>query len=165
MTAALLLAALAGCGPAGAPVGADDGPFHDGVPSITSVEWGCDADAASWTFTVETDAWTDGAWLWMARDALTSERHRIYSSLAAADGSWDTLELELDVVADWRDADESTLTRWQCIDEDALSFLLTVRTPRGDETSDCRTWGADPDVFAEVEGTEPCETVLVEGGG
>jgi hypothetical protein len=162
----LVLAAMAGCTPAPPPGGnGDDGPFHDGTPSIISVSWSCNGDDATWTFEVETEGWTGGGTLWMAREANTAEKHHIYSVSAASDGSADSLELELDVAEDWRDASPGSSTRWRCLDLDDISYLLTVSTPTGSETADCRTWGVDPDVFGDVSGAEVCENILVDDTG
>ena len=89
-------------------------PLAGGPPRITDVDWACDVDEAQWTLAIQADAWTGGGRLWIARDAETVESHAVRSVSAPADGSADTLELELAVAADWRDAVSGSSTRFRC---------------------------------------------------
>ncbi len=154
---AILLALLAACRPDN-PAPADDaGPLHDAPPKLVGLAWSCDEAAASWSFTAVTEGWSGSAWLYLARSADDAERHPVDSVSAAADGSRDCLELDLDVVADWRDAVSGSSTRWRCEDADDLAFLIEVRAVGSDETADCATWGADPSVWAELDGAPDCD--------
>ncbi|MDI7269006.1 MAG: hypothetical protein QME96_13540 [Myxococcota bacterium] len=154
----VLLAFLA-CVPRDLPKADTDGPFVEGTPAIEALSWACDPGAARWTFEARTDAWTGGGKLWVARTVDDIEKHRVYSDSAAGDGSWDCLVLDLDVVADWRDAEGGTSIRWHCSDALELSFTLQVDDPRGATTTDCRTWGADPALWAESDDVPDCEKV------
>jgi hypothetical protein len=152
--------ALVACAEPTGPGLEKDAPFHDGVPVITALTWSCDADSAKWDLAVETEGWTGGGRLWIARDADDADKHDVYSDKADADGAWDCLSLDLDVVADWRDAQSGQSTAFPCSDQDALSYLFVAYTPDASETADCRAWGADGSLWGEVGGSDPCETAL-----
>ena len=164
MLSALLV--FAGC--AGGDVSDTGAPTGDAstpaAPLISSVGWACDTDDAEWTLTVETDGWTGGGRLWMGRDADSVEVHRVYSTNARADESTDRLTLDLDIVADWREAVSGSSTRYRCDAEDALSFLLWVYERDGSTESDCRVWGLGEPAFEDVTGS-PCEVPLQDTGG
>lgn len=156
-----MLLLLLGC--TAAPTSAEDaGPFYDAAPAITALQWSCDVEASEWSFEITTEHWTGGGRVYMARDAATLEEHRVRSVGAAADGSTDSLALELDIVADWRDASSGASTRWRCDEQDALSFLVTVLTPDGSSQADCRVWGADLLLWEAVAQVDGCETILEE---
>ena len=161
----LLALVAVGCVPRMPDGPGQDGPFFDAEPTIDSLSWSCAGDEGVWHFDVRTEGWTGGGRLWMAREPETAERHKVYSIGAAADGSSDHLYVELEVSADWRDAVPDESTRWQCGDVDALSYLFAILDPTGEARTDCRTWGADPDLFAEVSGATPCETLLASDTG
>ena len=137
-----------------------EGPFFDGAPRITALTWGCEVEDSEWRFALTTEHWTGGGRLYMTDDLTVTEEHRIRSEGAQPDGSADTLELELDIVADWRDASAGSSTRWRCDDLDRLTFLAVVYTPDGDSRSDCRVWGADPLLWDGTDDVEGCQTVL-----
>ena len=160
LISALLLAA---CVPEGLPVADTDGPWSGGTPSLTGIEWGCDVDAATWTFTADTEGWTGGGRVYMAVDLDRIESHRIYSVKADPDGAWDHLEMELAIQADWRDYSSGSATGWRCGDEEALSYQLLVYGAEGSAVGDCRTWGANPSLWLETEEVNDCEVPLEEG--
>ena len=135
-------------------------PLSGADPRISSVRWDCDPERSAWLFTIEADAWTGGGTAWIARDADRYEEHRIRSVKAAADGSSDILELELDVVADWRDASPGTSTAWRCADAASLTFQVAIKETSGDDQTDCRTWGASPDLWDAFAGVPACEVRL-----
>ena len=135
-------------------------PLDGDDPRITEVSWACVVEDSAWYFTVSADAWTGGGRIFLARDAGRYEEHRIRSTSAAADGSADTLELSLAIVADWRDASSGTSTGWRCDDEGALSFQATVFETTGESLTDCRTWGAQPDLWSSIEPVADCDTEL-----
>ncbi|NOY24844.1 MAG: hypothetical protein GXP62_03135 [Oligoflexia bacterium] len=145
---------LLGCVPKGDAATAQPGTVPDNPPTISNIEWGCDVDLAQWSFLVDTAYWSGGAYLWLATDAKTWERHTIYSQAAAADGSTDQLGASLDVVTDWRDAVSGSSTRFRCQDEADLAFQVTIYDRYGTEATDCQRWGVDGvldeigDVFA-----------------
>jgi hypothetical protein len=93
----------------------------------------------------------------MARDTDASEAHDMLSSSAASDGSSDELELELDIVADWRDASEGSSTRWLCSDEGDLSFQISIHGSDGTDDVDCRTWGKNTSIWSDLEGAPLCD--------
>lgn len=132
----------------------------DEAPAITAVTWACDVDAATWTFGATTARWTGGGRVWMTRGGDPAEAHGLSSTVAAADGSADTLALTLSVVADWRYASSGSSTRFRCDQEPDLSFMVTIYAPSTGDVADCRTWGAEPGVWASVDGAYPCETEL-----
>jgi len=136
------------------------GPFHEGEPSITSVEWGCELDDMEWTFEVETEQWTGAGWIRMAKSAAYSELHRLPSVEAAGDGSTDRLRLTLNVAQDWRAATSGRSTAWRCRDEGVLTYMITVYSTDGEAVTDCRTWGADTSMWTRITGAHDCQTQL-----
>jgi hypothetical protein len=132
---------------------ASSGPFHDEPATIASVAFGCDDEG--WRLVVDTEHWTYGGRLYMGSESASIESHRVYSTSAAADGSSDHLELELGIVADFRDAQPGSTSAWLCSDAPELSYLVTVLLADGSDRADCRTWGVDPAIFEE-----PCEVVI-----
>ena len=155
-----MILALLACSGSSTPA-EEQGPFYDGDPEITAVQWGCDLEESVWAFEMTTAQWTGGGRIFMAAEPDLVEEHRIRSTGAAADGSTDSLSLELDIVADWRDAVGGASTRWRCDDEESLTFLATVFTADGSSRGDCRVWGADPALWDETD-IEGCETMLEE---
>ena len=138
----------------------DPSPFHEGEPSINSIDWDCDPTQNKWTFEVKTQQWTGGGWVWMGKSSTNAEAHRIRSIEAAADGSTDRLKLTLSIEEDWRDAVRGSSTRWFCSDLPELTFLATVQDSREDEVVDCRTWGLDPDIWTRIESAHDCDQVM-----
>ena len=138
--------------------------FYEGTPIITNLSWDCENEDALWTFVVYTDAWTGGGKLWMGDDESTVETHKIYSAKAASDGTSDKLKLELEVVADWRDATNGSSTGWQCDEAEDLSYLLVVYDGTGSEVTDCRYWGTETDLWEaeSLENVPTCETLFEE---
>lgn len=154
---ALLWACVSkGQAPAGEPDAVGDEP-----PTIAAVTWGCDVDSATWSVVVDTVHWSGGAWLWMASDAATVERHSVYSQSAASDGSADQLGIELDVVADWRDAVSGSSTRFACADAETLAWQITIYDRQGAVATDCRRWG-QAGVLEAVAEVPACELWLEE---
>ncbi|MEL6342584.1 MAG: hypothetical protein AAFV53_05590 [Myxococcota bacterium] len=153
-----MLLAIACFPPADAPV--VYAPLDGPPPALTDVQWSCDAERGAWSFTLEADAWTGGGQIWMAEDDVRVEVHRIRSVEAAEDGTADRLEVDLESVADWRDAVNGSLTRWRCADEDALTFQALIFEVSGDPAADCRTWGAVPALWADISDAPDCDTLL-----
>ena len=137
------------------------GPFHSGNPAITAIDFSCDGDEGQWSIEVTTDAWTSGGTLWMGPIVEEREKHKVESKSAARDGSWDELDLTLDQEADWRDQSNGSSSRWLCDDMDRLSFLFVVKKSGSSEVSDCRIWGASPDMWSQNESLPKCETLLI----
>jgi hypothetical protein len=133
----------------------NEGPFFDEPATIAELWFGCDEKAAHWNLVIDTEHWTHGGHLYMGKDAKSIESHRVYSESAAADGSTDHLELELGIVADFRDAQPGATSAWLCSDEAALSFMVTVDLADGSDVADCRTWGVDPKIFED-----PCDLLI-----
>lgn len=138
----LLLLALA-CYPPGEAQTAQPGPGSTAAPAITELAWACDPEASTWRFEVATDAWSGGAWLWMASEPATWERHAMYSESAAGDGSADLLGVDLGIEADWRDAVAGSSSRFLCSEQDTLAFQITVYSRDGSEATDCARWGLE----------------------
>ncbi len=136
------------------------GPFHEGNPLISGISAACDAEAGRWTFRLRTVGWTGGARVYIASGPAQIEQHNLSSDKADRDGAWDCLDLSLAISPDWQEASSGASTRWRCDDAPALSFALVAYDPHGDHVSDCRVWGADPTVWASVEGGPACDIVL-----
>jgi hypothetical protein len=158
-----LLLALLACGPTGTAPYANDGPWQEGAPAITGVTLACDPADARWSLRVRTDAWAAGAFLWVTRDGTVVEKHTASSVAAAADGSEDCLSASLGVAADPTQATPSGSSRWLCEDAGRLSFVLAVSDSHDAAFTDCRTWGADPQVWAGVGQVPACGIPLDDG--
>lgn len=126
---------------------------------IVDLSYACDVEEETWTFSVLTSGWSGLLRLWMAQDEETWERHTGYSVGAAADGSADELAIELDIVADWRDASDGSRTRFRCQDEEILAFQVSVFDRRGVEEVDCLRFGVEG-VLDEIESVSACEAQL-----
>lgn len=157
----ILLGLLWACVPKGQAEAGQPDEVGDAPPTIAAVTWGCEVDSATWSFVVDTVHWSGGAWLWMASDPDTVERHAVYSQSAASDGSADQLAVELDVVADWRDAIAGSSTRFPCATLDDLAYQVTVYDRQGAEATDCRRWGVEG-VLEAVAEVPACELRLAE---
>ncbi len=143
---------------------AQSGPFHEGSPVITHVKWGCDQEDMDWDFEVRTEHWTGAGWLRMAKSSEYAELHRMPSVEAAGDGSTDRLRLSLNIAQDWRSASSGSSSAWRCRDESVLTYMITVYDTSGETVTDCRTWGPNPEIWAQISGVHQCENIL-EGTG
>lgn len=128
---------------------------------ILELAYECDVEAESWSFEVLTSGWSGGMRLWMALDPVIWERHTGYSVAAAADGSEDELVIDLDVVADWRDASDGSRTRFRCQDEDSLALQITVFDRAGEQEVDCLRFGVEG-VLEQIESVSSCEGSVEE---
>jgi len=135
-------------------------PFHGEDPIIESVDFDCDVERARWSFEVRTTHWTGGGQIWMAKSIDLTEKHRITSDKAAADGSSDELTLSLSIPADWRDAKPDASSRWLCSALPDLTFMATVYGPSGNGIKDCRTWGTEPNIWNDIDSAFDCDTVI-----
>jgi hypothetical protein len=162
--AALALLLATGCVGHERFAGAEGEPLHSDPPSISEIRWDCSSSDATWTFEVDTVNWTANGNLWLAQSDDYVEKHAIRSVSAAHDGSWDELSLELDIVADWRDASSGSSTAFFCNEPvtQSLSFRVVVYTPGSEAEADCRSWGQDPELFDSVEGVSGCELLWEE---
>lgn len=133
---------------------------RSGDAAITAVSWDCDPDLAQWSFVVDTEHWTAGGVVWITGDTDRAERHGLPSVAAAEDGSTDHLELKLSVVSDWRYAVLGSSTGWRCLDEPELSFVVVIYAEDDSGETDCRSWGANPEIWAEIPGGPVCGTAL-----
>ncbi len=137
---------------------------------ILELSYACDVEDESWSFRVLTSGWSGGMRLWMALDPATWERHTGTSIGAAADGSEDELAIDLDVVADWRDASDGSRTRFRCQDEEALAFQISTYDRAGEQQVDCLRFGVEG-VLEQIESVSECEASVEEdldledGGG
>jgi hypothetical protein len=129
------------------------------APSITAATIACDDATATWSFTVETDAWTGNGDVRLSADGAYVEVHPLSSISAAADGSNDALALELAVVADWRDVVTGARTAFNC-DAPDLAGVLRVRTVDGSAIADCRAFGVTPERWATWDANVACDTLL-----
>jgi hypothetical protein len=128
---------------------------------ILETSYECDVEAGEWSFRVLTSGWSAGMRLWMALDPETWERHTGYSVGAAADGSEDELAIELDVVADWRDAADGSRTRFRCQDEEALAFQISTYDREGALEVDCLRFGVEG-VLDQIDEVSDCEASVEE---
>lgn len=153
MRAFVLLIAAAGCRipPGEIP----DDPLDDlPPPSLSSVEWACDADGAQWELLAETTSWSGGGALWLTADARYVEQHPVRSIAAAADGSTDTLRVRLSVEPDWRLVQAGESTAFTC--GEPADGLFVVYDPSG-EVADCAWLGPDQ-AWQGVDGLPACES-------
>ncbi len=141
--------------------GATGEVLYDEVPQISAIRWDCSSEDATWDVEVDTVNWTANGHIWLATASDYVEQHAIRSTKAAHDGTWDELALELDIVSDWRDANAGSSTAFLCDPPttEAISFRLAVYTPGSGEQGDCRSWGADPELFDRIDGVPACELI------
>jgi len=158
----VLLGALPGCNLGFKDTTPDDPEYP--LPAITAVTVECDAERAAWSFTVDTTGWTGNGQVLLSSDGDYVERHPLDSVSAAADGSTDRLDLDLDVVSDWRDVSEGSTTAFNCATPDLLG-VLRVYERTGDEVADCRIFGEQPDRWAAWEPDTACTQAVVEDTG
>ncbi len=133
----------------------------DAVPAITEATATCESGEARWSFSVTTDAWTGNGQVVLSVDGEYVEKHTMYSTSAAADGTRDELALELSVVPDWRDVTLGSSTAFNC-GEAALTGILRVWKRDGSGEADCRAFGESPERWAEWDAGVSCEAVLDE---
>lgn len=143
------------------PAPSDSTLISNAVPVITTATVDCDRDAGRWSFAVTTDAWTGNGQVVLSADGVYVERHPMYSSKAAADGTSDRLELTLDVVPDWRDVALGDSTVFNC-NTSALAGVLRVWSRDGEDEADCRAFGDTPERFADWGIGVSCDAVLEE---
>ena len=110
-------------------------------PSITDFTVTCDTEEELWIYTLQTDAWTGNALLWLRDTDGREEEHPLISQGAPRDGSSDYLENELRIVGDWRDAQRGKSTRWPCAAQERLSMLVEVYHPKEGTATDCLLYG------------------------
>lgn len=152
----MILLWLLACGPRGG-LGTTDQPgdVGDDPAAIQELVWQCDTDGAAWLLEATTDAWSAGAYVYVAQSDSVWERHTALSVEAARDGSSDLLRAELDIEADWREASGDGRTRFRCEEADDLAWQLTVYDRAGEEATDCLRWGVEGP-FEEIEDVPAC---------
>ena len=159
MTAFAWLGWLA-CAPA--PAGADlvlTVPSR--APAIRALDVACDPDAARWSVSVATDAWTGGGRLWLSADGAYRERHPVASLAAARDGSVDELRLNLDIAAEWTEASAGARTAFAC-GTPRLAAVVQVLARDG-SLADCAAFGDDPARWSRWDAEVACAEVWGEG--
>lgn len=129
------------------------------APNITDASVACDADDAEWIFRADADAWTGNGQVVLSADGDYVERHTLYSTAAAADGSSDSLQLTLDVEADWRDVSSGSSTLFNCGAAE-LGGILRIYTRDGSEQADCRVFGASPGRWTAWDLGVTCQRLL-----
>ncbi len=138
---------------------------HDALPgtnpTITSASVTCDERAATWLFEVGTDAWTGNGIVYLSADGAYIETHSLLSTTSAADGSSDTLERSLVIVASWRDVTTNASTAFGCATP-ALAGVLEVYERTGDARTDCVAFGVDPTRWATWTPDAACEEMLTQ---
>ena len=138
--------------------------FYDADPVLEALDYTCDPTAGVWSFQFQTQGWTSGGRLYIARDSQTLEQHKVVSVEASADGAWDCLKEELSVAEDWTLAQSGSSSQWLCSESDSLSFMIQILDPRGESIADCAAWGSDLDVWNDVEDLEACTEFLQPEG-
>ncbi len=116
----------------------------------------CDAEAGRWKLTLHASSWTGGATSAWTVDGSYVELHRFDQKSWAGDGSHERLELTLPIVDDWREVTDNS-TVFTCAQ--APSGVLHLADLDG-VVVDCRSWGPNPEIFATVEGVEPCDQAV-----
>lgn len=114
---------LVGCLPRGRADTDDADPMIVPV-TITSLDVTCDLDDATWTIAVAATGWSGGAQLYWTADGDWVESHYVRSVSQAPDGSTDQLELDLDIVGDWREQASGSSTAIHCTDDPGLRLFL-----------------------------------------
>ena len=138
--------------------------FYDEDPIIVALDYSCDPLDDQWSFQFQTTGWTGGGRVFMARSKDSIEQHKLFSAEAAANGRWDCLIETLSISEDWTLAQTGTSTRWLCSDLYELSFMVQVDSANGSSIADCAVWGANPDLWENVDGIDPCIDFLQPGG-
>ena len=110
------------------------------VPALTAATQSCDIDDAEWHFTAEADAWTGNGQVILSADGLYVEAHGLRSKTADGAGAWDQLSLDLNIVADWRDASPGSSTAFNCATP-GLAGILRIFALDGQTEADCRAFG------------------------
>ena len=122
-------------------------------PEITTLTWACDVDAGQWSLGVEASSWSGGGALWLTSDGVYVERHPVRVLRDEADGSGETLGLDLAVVSDWRDQASGSSTAFLFANAPAFRFVLD---DRAGEPADCRADG-DVAVWSRVVDAPACD--------
>ncbi len=143
------------------PSATDTAAFYEGHTLIDEVAWGCSADEGTWTVSVLTQGWTSGGLVSMSDDGLRFESHELLTLRAAPDGSWEELQLSLEIASDPALVVPGKSTRYLCnsATRASLAWRLVVSDPIEDSTADCRVWGPDLDWNA-LAGYSGCDTRL-----
>ena len=129
-----------------------------GEPAIQTFSWACDVEDALWSFEVETENWSHSASVAIAIDETYLETHTLRSRGAAADGTSDTLKVELDIVADWQDASSGSSTAFLCTASNLETLngrLFVYSLPKG-TLADCANFGAESGVLESFK-LEACD--------
>lgn len=129
------------------------------TPEITTLVWACDVDEGAWSLAVEASSWSGGGALWLTADGRYVEEHPVRVLRDQADGSGETLGLELAIASDWRDAASGSSTAFLCANAPAFRFFLEDRSG---EVADCR-YDGEADLWSAVPDVSPCE-IAWEGG-
>ena len=145
---------LAGCVPR-APVDRSYPDVDLEPPVIESIDLKCDADRGKWEMTLVATAWTGGAASAWTVDGEYVEIHQLARKSWRADGTRETLELNLSIADDFRDVGGGTV--FTCT-TDPNGVLILYDTEQ--KWSDCRAWGPEPQIFESIEDTPTCDILL-----
>ncbi len=134
-----------------------------GEPAIQTFSWSCDVEDALWSFEVETKNWSHSASVALAIEASYLETHTLRSSGAAADGTSDSLIVELDIVADWQDATSGSSTAFLCtaVNLETLNGRLFVYALPGGTLADCANFGVESGVLDDFE-LDACDVTYAD---
>lgn len=124
------------------------------VPEIASFDLRCNADRGKWALAVEATSWTGGGTTHWTVDGDYVEAHAVRSVAAEPDGSWDSLALNLDVTADWRNVKNGGPTAFSCGDDPTVVFGLN---DLDGNRVDCRVTGPRPKIWQNVRGVSGCQ--------
>jgi hypothetical protein len=128
-------------------------------PQIETITATCSSSEDKRILEVHTLGWTGGGRVSFTLDGRSIEEHPLDSIEADADGAWDTLRLDLEIVANPQDVARGSRSAYLCDAESPLSVRLAVYSTGTSEEADCRSWG--PDQAWELIGDYPdCELTL-----
>lgn len=133
---------------------------------VQTIDYGCEADQASWLFNATTDGWIGSAVLGIYESGHPSaweEEHDMEIVDSAPNGSWDLLETgPLTHAMEPEMWEPNVSTVLSCTDTTVdPSFSIRVWDHLGN-LSDCVTWGAEPELIAVRFSTDP-EVSMIGG--
>lgn len=146
---------IVGCAPGGSTAPDKSVPVDPGPPSVTEVEWSCDADLARWRLDIDCDSWSNGGRLYLSEDFIYLEEHAIKSRKAASDGTKDELRVDLSIATDWREVIAGKSTAFGCSQTPNGLFVVFDRE---DNIADCRRFGPQPTEWSKVADVPGCSS-------
>lgn len=108
--------------------------------------------SSEWFYSVDLDGWAERVTMDISQDTSSpwEEYHELLNVEYDPGGAWDLWEIELPIVGNWTDQEESVNTLFQGGHESTM--VWRVEAEDGDGGYDCVVWsgnGADPGVLME----------------